>query len=509
MNITVGAELTKAEHSGHFVASGRFRTPALPSRHDSHPLARWMSMRQLTCDVAVIGAGTAGLGARSAAARAGARTLLIEAGPGGTTCARVGCMPSKLLICAANAAAATRRLGLFGLALEGGLRVDGPAVLARVRHQRDAFVGSVLDEAARIPAAERIAGRARFAGPTTLLVDDGTRIEARAIVLATGSRPVVPPALDGLDAFVLTNDTVFELPDLPRSLAVVGAGPLGIELALAFARLGVRVGVFDKEASLGGLSDPEVLAAARAILGRELDLKLGTTFEAERAGDGVALHWRAEDGASGTDTFERVLAAAGRKPDLGELALDRAGLALDRRGVPVFDRATLRCGESPVFLAGDVDADRPILHEATFEGAIAGRNAAAYPAVTPQERAVAMSIVFTDPEIAAVGARWSALEEEGAAVVVGAADFSASGRAVMEGTNAGLLRLYADRRDGVVLGAEMIAPQGEHLAHLLSLAVARRATVDDLLALPLYHPTVEESLKTALRAIREARDERA
>lgn len=456
-------------------------------------------MRQLSCDVAIIGAGSAGLAARSAATEAGARTILIESGPGGTTCARTGCMPSKLLIAAANAAHAAARIELFGLRPAGPTFVNGPAVLDRLRSERDRFVGSVLKTTRDLTEDEFLHGRARLAGPTSVAVGRSARIEARAIVIATGARSVVPEALAGLGELVLTNESVFELPDLPASLAVIGAGPLGIELALAFSRLGTAVQVFDSGEHVAGLSDPAVGEAALAILRRELPITLGATVRGQRVAGGAEITWTERSGRGGFKVFERVLVAAGRKPNLDDLGLDKVGLAPGPHGVPAFDPATMRCGESAVFLAGDVGGDRPVLHEASDEGRIAGRNAATFPRVEPFPRSVPLNVVYTDPEIARVGPGWAELERETPAIA--SADFGESGRARVEGRNAGLIRLYAERGSGRMLGGQMIGPEAEHLAHLLAWSVQRGLTADDMLALPFYHPTVEETLRSALRRL--------
>ena len=453
-------------------------------------------MTEITCDVAVIGAGTAGLAAHRAATGASADAVLIEPGPGGTTCARVGCMPSKLLIAAAAAAHGARSANAFGVRV-GAVAIDGPAVMERVRRERDRFVQGVLDDVGGIPAAQRLEGRARFTGPTALALDGGRAVSARAVVIATGARTGIPPALQGVAGRVLTNETAFELADLPASLAVVGAGALGLELALAFARLGVRVAVFDKGAGVGGMKDPEVAAAARSILGRELDLKLGAEITATPDGAGVRIAWDSPSD-SGEESFERVLAAAGRPPNLEGLGLDRAGVALDEHGTPVFDRATMRCGTSPIFIAGDADHDRPVLHEASREGRIAGMNAARYPQVEPAPRGADLAITFTDPEMAVVGGGWPG---DDAAAAIGTADLSRSGRARVMDREAGLIRLYARPCDGMLLGAEMVGPEIEHLAHLVAWLVQLEKTAGEALALPFYHPTLEESLRTALRDV--------
>jgi dihydrolipoamide dehydrogenase len=444
-------------------------------------------------DVAVIGAGTAGLTARRTAVEAGARTLIVEAGPWGTTCVRVGCMPSKLLLASARAARGATKAPLFGTDA-GTTTIDGRAVMARLHGQRDRFLRGIYDELDSIPEKEKMRGRARFIGPTTLLIDDRVRVRAKAIVIATGARSSVPKALEPVKDRVLTNETVFELDDLPRSIAVVGAGPLGIELGAAFTRLGVRTMVFDKGESLGGLKDPEVGRIAKEIFGRELDLRLGAEIEANPEADGARIRWHASSG-QGEAMFEWVLAATGRQPNLKGLDLEAAGLALDDHGVPKYDRASLRCGDSPVFIAGDANHDRPVLHEASREGRIAGANAARLPTGAGEPPDTALSIVFTDPDMAAIG---KPLTEMGEDAGVGCCDFNA-GRGLIEGRSDGIIRVYARRGNRVIAGGEMVGPAVEHLAHLVAILIQQKVTADAALKLPFYHPTYEEGLRDCLR----------
>ena len=200
-----------------------------------------MSQQILNADVAVIGAGTAGLAAYRAAHAAGKRAVIIEGGPYGTTCARVGCMPSKLLIAAAEAAHAVERAPRFGVHTEGPAHVDGREVMARVRRERDRFVGFVLESTYKIPETDRIRGNARFVRGHTLQVEGGPTINTRTVVIATGSRPTHPPILGKLGDRLVINDDVFEWETLPRSVAVFGPGVIGQELGQALARQGVRV----------------------------------------------------------------------------------------------------------------------------------------------------------------------------------------------------------------------------------------------------------------------------
>ena len=451
-------------------------------------------MTKLTCDVAIIGAGTAGLAAERSARRNGATTLLIDEGFGGTSCASVGCMPSKLLIAAGNAMHAVEQAAVFGIEASG--RVDGVAVMARVRKHRDAFVAGVEQSIAKLPDAVKIEARAKFAGATILSLDDGRDVHAKAVVIATGSSPMIPAMFDAVRDRVLTNESIFELQDLPGSIGVIGAGALGLELAQAMARLGVETMVFDIGETIGGLKDHHVAEAYHEILSRELPILLGVELEVARDGDGVMLSWSGS--ASGHKRFDYLLVATGRPPRIKDIGLDTTGLVLDDHGMPDYDRETMQCGSAPIFIAGDADHDRAVLHEASSEGTIAGRNAASYPEVTPGKRTVPFAITFTHPNVAVIG---KIAEDDDKDSVIGTASYDDQGRTKVEACNAGLVRFYADRRDGRLTGATMAGPAVEHSAHLIAWAIQSGWTATEVLDLPFYHPTFEEGMKDALRSI--------
>jgi dihydrolipoamide dehydrogenase len=452
-------------------------------------------MSDLNCDVAVIGAGTAGLAAERAARKAGANTLLIDDRFAGTTCASVGCMPSKLLIVAAKAAHSVRKASTFGIQTSKAA-VDGRAVMNRLRKERDGFVDATLKSIEKLPAGICVKRRAQFADRTTLTLDDGRKISAKAIVIATGARPSLPKPFEELGDIVLTNETIFELHTLPRSIAVIGAGPLGLELAQALTRLGVETAVFEQSDHLAALRDAEVAKELESVLRKEFPIYLGVKLDVGKDGHGARLSW--SGASSGAKEFERILVAAGRSPALHELNLATTGIATNERGMPKFDPSTLQCGDAPIFLAGDVDGQRPVLHEASSEGAIAGRNAASFPKVRKSKRTVPLSTMFTDPPLAMVGANPSD------AMIIGSASYADQGRARVEARNAGLVRIYADRNSGVLVGATLFGPGMDHIAHLLAFAIERSETAGALLKLPMYHPTFEEGLKPALREVCEA-----
>lgn len=455
-------------------------------------------MHTIDTDVAVIGAGTAGLAAYRAAIAAGKRAVIIEGGPYGTTCARVGCMPSKLLIAAADAAHGPENWAEFGLRLEGRMHVDGRAVMARVKRERDRFVGFVLESVESIPEAHRIRGRARFTDPHMLVVDDHTEVEFSRAVIATGSSPAVPPVLRGAGDRLVVNDDLFDWDDLPASVAVFGPGVIGLELGQALHRLGVKVHMFGVGGAVGPFADPVVRDYAAAQFGREFFLDADAKVSSvQRIADGVEVLFADRDGGSRRIVVDHVVAATGRSPNVRGIGLELAGVELDGRGVPRFDRRTLQCGRSSIFIAGDANNDVPLLHEAADEGRIAGDNAARFPDVRPGLRRTGLAAVFTDPQLATVGERFPALDQN--AIVTGTVSFENQGRARVMLRNRGLLHVYAEVATGRVLGAEMIGPDAEHIAHLLAWGVQSELTVARMLEMPFYHPVVEEGLRTALR----------
>jgi len=457
-------------------------------------------MKKLDVDVAILGTGTAGMTAYRAAKAQGARTVVIEGGVYGTTCARVGCMPSKLLIAAAESAHAMQHSAPFGVHASE-VRIDGPAVMERVRRERDRFVGFVVESVDSFDEADKLRGHARFTGPHNLVVDDHTEITAARVVIATGSTPLRLPALENVGPGIVTSDDVFYWDDLPKSVAVIGTGVIGLELGQALHRLGVRVKFYARGGSIAHISDPEVLRAAGRVLNEELDIQFQTkVLKAVQEGDEVALTVADALGKEQTERFQYVLMAAGRTPNVHDIGLEHTGVERGADGIPLFDARTMQCGNSHIFIAGDANNERPLLHDAADHGKIAGDNAGRYPDVRPGLRRAPIAVAFTEPNIATLGASYKSLVEGGQRkFAVGAVSFANQGRSRVMLQNKGLLRVYAEFGSRRFLGAEMIAPRAEHLAHTLSWAVQMRMTVDQMLEMPFYHPVIEEGVRTALR----------
>ncbi len=448
-------------------------------------------------DVAVIGAGSAGLNARRSALKEGAESVvMIENGPYGTTCARVGCMPSKLLIHPADLSHEVDHLERFGISVEGK-HIDGKALMRRVQSERDRFVGFVNESIERYPESDKMIGTAKFLDDGLLDVD-GEQVRARSIVIATGSYNWAPPVLEGHMHRVLTNDSVFELEDLPKSVVVFGLGVIGLELGQALARLGVEVVFFDPNPNVGGISDPVVRENIRETLGKELDLKWGIAASSVTStDDDITVSWTDHGGHPHSQTFEYLLLATGRRPNVRGLQLENTSAPLDERGIPVHDPRTMQIGDLPLFVAGDASGERPLLHEAADEGKIAGQNAARFPNIRAKVRRTPLAIMFTDPNIAFVGRRFAELPA--GSYEVGEVDYTRQGRSRVMGKNQGIVRIYGDLRTGTIVGAEMFGPRVEHTAHLLAWAIQMGLTVEQTLQMPFYHPVVEEGIRTALQ----------
>jgi len=442
-------------------------------------------------DVAIIGAGSAGLYAMAQVKRHTDNFVLIDGGELGTTCSRVGCMPSKALIQIADDFHRRRLFKREGITGGDALGIDGEQVMEHVQDLRDIFVDKVLSTTTDDMGDKFIAANARFLEPNLLQVGD-RRIRAQRIVIATGTSPILPPAWKTFGERVLTTDEVFELEELPASLAVIGLGVIGLELGQAFRRLGVEVTGIDQLEVIGNIDDPEVNRLAQQLIGKEMPLWLGHAASLQEAADGKIEVTAGE----GRVTVERVLVAIGRAPNLADLDIEKVGISLNASGVPEYNRNTLQISNTPCFIAGDVGGERQLLHEAADEGRIAGINASA-DAPVAFRRKTPLLITFSDPNIVMVGSRYSELDLDN--TLIGSVPLGMLGRALIMGKNKGVLRLYADKASGRLLGASLLAAHAEHLGHLLNWCIEQQLTVLQLVRMPFYHPVMEEAVQAALR----------
>ncbi len=444
-------------------------------------------------DVAILGAGTAGLNTMGQVRRHTKNFKLIDGHPElGTTCARVGCMPSKAFIHIAEEFHARKQFARLGIRGGDQLSLDSAAVMERVQDVRDILVDRVLGNSIDKMDDKFINQYARFVDEHTLQAGD-QNFTADRIIIAVGSRPIVPKAWQAMGDAILTTDTFFEQEDLPKSMAVIGLGVIGLELGQALSQLGVDVTGIDALNTIAGIQDPEISKIAIDLIGKEFPLILGEQAQLEQKGDLIRV--------TAGDTkleVERVLVSIGRRSNIDTLGLDHIGIELNQHGIPAYNPNTMALKQtSHIFLAGDVNADLPILHEAGYEGKIAGHNAGKG-TLTQFKRYVPFHITFSEPNICQVGQALDQLNED--QIVIGDFPMGPHGRALVMANNMGLVRLYADKTSGKLLGACMVAPRAEHLAHLLAWSIEQDLSLQDMLRQPFYHPVFEEALQSAIRS---------
>ncbi len=437
-------------------------------------------------DLLVLGGGTAGLVAAVIAGGIGAEVTLVERDRTGGECLWTGCVPSKALIEAAGLAHRMRRADQVGLTpVEPG--IDLAAVMAHVRAAQKAIEPHDAPERVRAAGAEVVSDDAEFTGARRVrLKSSGAEVTARAVLVAAGSQPVLPPVAGLADADPLTSDSVWDLGDLPPRLLVLGGGPVGCELGQAFARLGSRVTLVERNPRLLAREEPEVgeLLAAR-LTAEGVDVRTGTGASAVERGD----PWRVRlTGARPGDvTVDRILVAGGRRPRTAGLGLQHAGVAVGHDGAVRVD-TRMRTSARGVYAAGDVTGILPFTHVAAHQAGTATLNALF--GLRRHVRYLAMPyVVFTDPEVARVGlsiaqarARW------GGRAVVARLDLRDVDRAVAAGRTDGWTTLVADPARRLV-GATVVSPTaGEAIGELAAL-VARRARITDLYASVHPYPT--------------------
>ncbi|MFQ5599902.1 MAG: dihydrolipoyl dehydrogenase family protein, partial [Candidatus Krumholzibacteriia bacterium] len=430
----------------------------------------------LKYDLAVLGGGAAGLTAAGLGANLGARTLLVERERLGGDCTWSGCVPSKALLKAAKVAHLARRAGDYGLE-PAELGVD----LAKVLNRVHAIQRHIYDEADRPGIYEghgvavRIAA-ARFIGPheLELSMQDGSceRVSFRHAVIATGSRPVVPPIQGLSDCRYHTNETLFHLEKLPGHLGVLGAGPIGMEMAQAFRRLGARVTVFERGRVVLPKDDPELTGVLHERLGAEgVVIHLGaevTSIESTRSGLRVQFEAGGEMRAEEVDT---LLVAAGRSPQVESLHLEAAGVRSGARGILV--DAYCRTNRKHLYACGDVVGRLQFTHMAEHMAKVAVGHALLRLPVRLDTRAIPW-VTYTDPEVAHVGARRVDLDRHGKRYRLYRFPFSKLDRAVVTGVPQGWVHVLATRWTGRILGASIVGENAGEMIAELGLALKHR-----------------------------------
>jgi len=448
-------------------------------------------------DLVVIGAGTAGLVTAAGAAGLGARVALVERHLMGGDCLNVGCVPSKALLRSAHAAAEIARAADFGVNLVCGASVDFPSVMERLRRLRAGIAPH--DSAARFKGlgVDVFLGDARFADADHVEVA-GARLRFRRAVIASGARAVIP-AIPGLAAAMpLTNETVFNLTELPRRLAVLGGGPIGCELAQAFRRLGSEVTLVHNKPHLLDREDPDAAAVVQAALAREgVELLLGATVDhVETATASRRLHVVTPERRR-TVEADAVLVAAGRAPNVDGLNLDGVGVRFDpREGVHTDD--FLRTTHPRIFACGDVCLRWKFTHAADFAARIVIQNALFALGPFGRRRVSALNMAwctYTDPELAHTGLTLAEAAAAGIALDTYTQPFAQVDRAITESDTDGFARIHTRRGTGEIVGANIVGRGAGDLISEVSVAMAGGVSLGALASVIHPYPTRAESIR--------------
>ncbi len=446
-------------------------------------------MRDIKADMCVIGAGAAGLSVAAGAAMLGRKVVLIERGEMGGDCLNYGCVPSKALIAAADRAHAIRTASSLGVSA-GDPEIDFAAVMAHMRGAVEAIAPHDSQERFEGLGVTVIRETAAFVGPRTIETDSA-RITARAFVIATGSRPAVPPIPGLAQTPCLTNETLFSLTALPARLAVIGAGPMGVEMAQAFRRLGADVALIE-QGRLLNREDADAADVIRAQLRADgVDMREGA--QVLRASPGASRGCANLTLTTGDALDDYVvLIATGRTPVLDGLGLEAAGVAIEDGRLIVDHR--LRTTNRAIYAAGDVTGGLLLTHVAGYHASIIIRNAL-FKTPARNDEHLAPRAVYCDPPLAQVGlTEAAARERHGEGVRVARQAVAKNDRAVAEGDVRGLAKAVTDKK-GRILGATVVGAGADEIIHLWALAIANKLTVRAVTSMIAPYPTRGEISK--------------
>ncbi len=481
---------------------------ALPevTPHDPHNLellanvhpADWVNPEpQGRYNLVVIGAGTAGLVSAAGAAAMGARVALVERQLMGGDCLNVGCVPSKTLIRAGRALADVRSAARFGVRVPEGARVDFSAVMERVRRVRARI--SPHDSARRFRdeyGVDVFLGGGRFTGPDTAEVD-GASLRFERAVIATGARAAVPPIPGLAEAGFLTNETVFNLTEQPRRLAVLGGGPIGCELAQTFARLDSEVSIIEMGAQFLPREDADAAAVLLGALERDgVDVRLATTLERVEVQDGARLLHLATGGRPATLEADAILVGVGRTPNVEGLGLEVVGVRYDAQGVEVDDH--LRTSNPRIYAAGDVCSPYKFTHAADFMARAVIQNA--FFGFAGRKRVSSLTIpwcTYTDPEIAHVGLNERDAAARGIELTTFTVPMSGVDRAIAEGETEGFVKIHVRKGSDEIAGATVVARHAGEMISELTTAMVGGIGLGRLASVIHPYPTQAEAIRKA------------
>ena len=440
-----------------------------------------MTIERITADLAIIGAGSGGLSVAAGAAQLGLKVVLFEKGEMGGDCLNFGCVPSKALIAAASDAHAMRAGGARGVS-STGVEIRFADVVAHVTR--------TIATIAPIDSQERFEGlgvrvvreAARFESHDTV-VSASLTVKARKIVIATGSTAAIPPIPGLASISFLTNETVFSLTELPERLLVIGGGPIGMELGQAFQRLGSEVVIIDAAAPLGREDSDASSAVVQQLIADGVELHANARVVAVEAGPEIVIEIAGEQKRL---RGSHLLVALGRKPSIGSLALEKAGVAFDEKGIRT-DKS-LRSTNKRVYAVGDAAGRGQFTHLAGAHASLVVRRAI-FGLPVNADRMVVPRVTYTDPEIASIGlSETQAREKHGSNVRAITLPFAENDRAQAEGDTRGFARLVTSSK-GKILGATLVGRHaGDHI-HFWSLVMSANVKLSKITGAVMPYPT--------------------
>ena len=447
-------------------------------------------------NMVVIGAGAGGLVTSAGGGGVGARVALIESHLLGGDCLNVGCVPSKALIRCARAAAAARDASTFGVKVTGPVSVDFGAVMERMRRLRASIApNDSAERFSRELGVDVFMGRARFTSEDSVEVD-GKRLAFSKAVIATGGTAAVPPIPGLRGAPYLTNATVFNLTSLPRRLGVIGTGPIGMELAQAFQRFGSDVTAFSREGKILSKEDADAAAIVEASLRRDgVRFEFNIAYVRVDSTDGMAPITVVveRDGQEESHEFDALLVATGRKPNVGGLGLEAAGVRFDKRsGIDVNER--LQTSNPNIFAVGDVASRYQFTHMADFMARMVVRNAL----FLGRDRVSILLVpwsTYTEPEVAHVGLYEKDLTERHIEFATYARDLAKVDRAILEGDTDGFVKIHVRKGTDEILGATIVAGHAGDLISEISVAMRAGMGLGALASVIHPYPTTGEAIR--------------
>jgi pyruvate/2-oxoglutarate dehydrogenase complex dihydrolipoamide dehydrogenase (E3) component len=445
-------------------------------------------------NLVVIGAGTAGLVSAAGGGALGAKVALIERHLMGGDCTNYGCVPSKAVIRSARAAHSLSEAPNFGISVINGESVDFPRVMERMRRLRAQISANDSVERFSKLGAEVFLGEAKFTGKNEIEVD-GRRLSFSKAIIATGARAADLDLPGFAETGYLTNETLFSLEKLPKTLLVVGAGPIGCELAQTFSRFGSEVTLVDLESRILLNDDADAAEILRRRFEREgIRILLGCKLVRVDGAEGRRRVFLKRGNREESITVDELLVVIGRKPNIEGLNAEAAGVKTDRSGVLVNDM--LRTSNPDIYAAGDICSPHKFTHAAEAMARIAIQNALFFGRKRVSDLVIPWS-TYTDPEVAHAGITEREAAKRGDEVVAFTKDFADTDRAILDGETEGYVRLFMNREDGRLLGATIVGSHaGESIGEAV-LAINRKLKVGDLSGVIHPYPTQAEAIKRA------------